>query len=468
MEIFSRFVTLVGSLLLILVWPPFVQAQSGDFSYQGNLIVSGQPANGNFDIEFALFDALANGAQIGSTLTRTNVSATNGAFSVVLNFPGAFSGPPRFVELRVRPAGGGAYVTLAPRQLVTSTPYAIRSSNSNAADTATTANNAGNLNNQPSSFYTNAGNLSTGTLPSARLAGTYSQALNLSNTSNMYAGSGSALTSLDASNISAGTLSDARLSGNVAFKNSINNFTNTNSFNFGTKSLQIRNDSGLVPGLNVTGSGGNLGILRLRNSLEIWPSDDASRSGYLDVRNAAGSSSISLNGENGNITSTGTITTANLNATTAISAPNLPAIKAAQTFRDARGLGPNRITVNNSFQTLETLNVNVPASGFLLLTATANIASVWVSSSGGLTVIRGHLKIEETTSGSPTQLVEKTSYLIPITTASVNNAADVIVVSWVVPVSAAGQRSFQSVITADGGLYIYTTTLSAQYFPNSL
>ncbi|MDM7920763.1 MAG: hypothetical protein QUS14_00570 [Pyrinomonadaceae bacterium] len=435
----------------------FVQTgigQTNDFSYQGSLNISGQPATGSYDMEFALFDSLSGGLQTGSTLTRTNVVVSNGVFTVTLNFGSVFTGAARFLEIRVRPAGGGAYTLLTPRQAVSSSPYAVRSASSANADVAATATN---LNNQPASFYTNAGNLSSGTLPSARLAGTYSQALNLSNASNVFAGSGSALTSLDAGNISTGTLADGRLSGNVPLENGINNFTNTNSFNFGTKSLQVRNDSGLVPGLNVTGTGGNLGILRLRNAIEIWPSDDASRAGNLDVRNPAGNATITLNGASGNITATGNINGA-----------NTPAIKVAQTFRDARTLGPNRIFVQDSFQNLETLTVNVPAEGYLLLTATANIASVWVSSSGGLQVIKGHLKIEETTSGSPVQLVEHSSYLIPITTNSANQAADVAVVSWVVPVASAGQRTFRSAITVEGGLYVYTTSLSAQYFPNSL
>lgn len=454
MHFLSQAGLLCASLMLLLSVALTSHTQTNDLNYQGSLNITGQPANGSYDMEFALFDSLSGGLQTGSTLTRTNVAVSNGVFTVSLNFGSVFTGAARFLEIRVRPAGGGAYTLLTPRQPVSSAPYAVRSASSANADVAATATN---LNNQPASFYTNAGNLSSGTLPSARLAGTYSQALNLSNASNVFAGSGSALASLDASNITAGTLADGRLSGNVPLENGINNFTNTNSFNFGTKSLQVRNDSGLVPGLNVTGTGSNLGILRLRNAIEIWPSDDASRAGNLDIRNSAGNAMISMNGASGNITASGNINGA-----------NTPAIKVAQTFRDARTLGPNRITVQDSFQNLETLTVNVPAEGYLLLTATANIASVWVSSSGGLQVVKGHLKIEETTSGSPVQLVEHSTYLIPIMTPSVNQAADVMVVSWVVPVASAGQRTFRSAITVEGGMYIYTTALSAQYFPNSL
>src|SRR5436190_238450 len=60
------------------------------------------------------------------------------------------------------------------------------------------------------------------------------------------------------------------------------------------KILQIRSDQGVVPGLNLTGTGGNLGILRLRNSLEVWPNDALTASGSIGVFSAAGPLTISL------------------------------------------------------------------------------------------------------------------------------------------------------------------------------
>lgn len=71
--------------------------------------------------------------------------------------------------------------------------------------------------------------------------------------------------------------------------------------------LQIRLDE-FVPGINVNNAGGNAGIMRLRNAMEIWPSDDGTRAGKLDIRNAAGTQTIVMNGANGSITATGTIT----------------------------------------------------------------------------------------------------------------------------------------------------------------
>ena len=119
-------------------------AQTTAFNYQGSLNSGGTPANGNHDFEFALFDSLAGGTQLGSTLTRGNVVVTNGVFSVSLDFGNQFPGATRFLEIRVRPSGGGAFTPLAPRQAANSSPYSIRSLNAETAANAANATNATN------------------------------------------------------------------------------------------------------------------------------------------------------------------------------------------------------------------------------------------------------------------------------------------------------------------------------------
>ncbi|HUT25170.1 MAG TPA: hypothetical protein VM492_12565, partial [Sumerlaeia bacterium] len=61
------------------------------------------------------------------TVTKTNVAVANGSFTVTLDFgAGAFNGDARWLEIGVRTAGsGGLYTTLAPRQRLTPTPYAL-------------------------------------------------------------------------------------------------------------------------------------------------------------------------------------------------------------------------------------------------------------------------------------------------------------------------------------------------------
>lgn len=112
------------------------QAQTAGFTYQGKLTDGGQPANGTFDLEFKLFDAVSGGAQQGSTLTREDVVVTGGVFTVQLDFgANAFPGAARFLEIGVRPgANTGVFTLLTPRQPVQSTPYALRSLNAVSAD----------------------------------------------------------------------------------------------------------------------------------------------------------------------------------------------------------------------------------------------------------------------------------------------------------------------------------------------
>lgn len=119
-----------------------VWGQTSEITYQGQLQNSSVPANGSFDFAFALFDG--GGAQIGPTLTRSGVAVAGGIFSVNLDFGAGFPGATRFLEIRVRQAGGGAFTTLSPRQPVTSAPYSIKSLTASTADNATNAANAAN------------------------------------------------------------------------------------------------------------------------------------------------------------------------------------------------------------------------------------------------------------------------------------------------------------------------------------
>lgn len=128
--------------LLFFVFAAAAHAQGSRFTYQGSLKVSGQPANGNFDIQFDLFPSIAGGSSVG-TQTVTNVAVVNGNFTVILDFGSdVFTGVSRFLEVAFRPAGSGAYTTLAPRTEVTSVPFAVQSLNSENASLATNATNA--------------------------------------------------------------------------------------------------------------------------------------------------------------------------------------------------------------------------------------------------------------------------------------------------------------------------------------
>jgi hypothetical protein len=112
-----------------------VFAQTTMFAHQGKLDFDGVPANGQFDFQFKLFDALSGGTQQGATAEQLSVEVSNGDYKVNLDFGATvFSGADRFLEVSFRPTGGSTYTTLTPRQQITSTPYGIRSLVATSAD----------------------------------------------------------------------------------------------------------------------------------------------------------------------------------------------------------------------------------------------------------------------------------------------------------------------------------------------
>jgi hypothetical protein len=161
----------------LLLTPLTVDAQTTSFNYQGRLTDGGNPANGSFQMQFKLFDALAGGTQIGSTLTDVPVTASNGVFSARLDFGSApLAGADRWIEIAVRRNSGESYVTLSPREQIVSSPYAVKSLTADTATTAvnatnaTTAANASQLGGLPPSRYVQtdaSGNVGIGVAPAA-------------------------------------------------------------------------------------------------------------------------------------------------------------------------------------------------------------------------------------------------------------------------------------------------------------
>jgi len=111
---------------LILLSAAVVSAQTSAFSYQGRLTDGSSAANSPYDMEFALYDAVSGGNQVGATLTQTSVNVSQGIFTVTLDFGAdAFTGPKRYLEIRVKKTTDTVYTTLTPRQFITSAPYSV-------------------------------------------------------------------------------------------------------------------------------------------------------------------------------------------------------------------------------------------------------------------------------------------------------------------------------------------------------
>ncbi len=124
--IILSFVAVIAILLVGLPGPVAAQGVGTAFTYQGRLTDSGSPANGENDFEFKLFGAETGGTQVGSTLTRDNVTVTDGFFGVELDFGDVFNGDSRWLEIAVRPgASTGSYTALSPRQRIAAAPYAF-------------------------------------------------------------------------------------------------------------------------------------------------------------------------------------------------------------------------------------------------------------------------------------------------------------------------------------------------------
>lgn len=95
------------------------------FTYQGKLSDGGSAASGAYDFEFALYnDALAGMAL--DTVTVPALFVDVGLVNTAVDFTDVpYNGQALWVEVRVRRVGVSSYTTLAPRQALGATPYAL-------------------------------------------------------------------------------------------------------------------------------------------------------------------------------------------------------------------------------------------------------------------------------------------------------------------------------------------------------
>lgn len=188
-----RFLRSWGARLLSLIASAgLAWAQGTAFSYQGQLTDGAAAANGTYDLRFTLWNAATAGDPQGATLTQAGVGVTNGLFNATLDFGTQFTGADRWLEIAVRTNGAATFTTLAERQPILPTPYAIH-----AGSAATATSFTGQLS---ASQITN-------TLSAAQIPNLDASKI----TSGTFAGNGSGLTSLNASQLAAGTVPAARI-----------------------------------------------------------------------------------------------------------------------------------------------------------------------------------------------------------------------------------------------------------------
>jgi len=169
----------MGSALVSLLMgaPPPASGQGTAFTYQGQLLEGGAPANGWYDFQFAIHNDPGGGPPQAGPLPVDAVPVSNGLFTVTLNFGGGvFDGAALWLGIEVKTnASPDPYTPLTPLQPLTAAPYAVL---------------AGTLG---------------GNLPDPCLAGFYSQRVTLSNSSNVffgaYQGDGRSLSNVNATTL---------------------------------------------------------------------------------------------------------------------------------------------------------------------------------------------------------------------------------------------------------------------------
>src|SRR5260221_769354 len=231
-----------------------------EFTYQGRLMDGGNAAHGLYELRLGVFASSLGGNPMGNLVTNRNVAVSNGLFTTTVDFgAGIFDGAALWLELGARTNGSVAdFGTLAPRQPLTPSPYALYATNAGAAAVARLADAVA-----PNSVTGNG--VQNSTLTADKIANgqvvktlngltdnvtiAAGAGLNLSGTtfSTAFAGTGIATTtahsdhnhdaiyaplvhSHSAADIVSGILSDARLSTNVGRLNANQVFTGSNIF----------------------------------------------------------------------------------------------------------------------------------------------------------------------------------------------------------------------------------------------
>ncbi|MGA2245856.1 MAG: tail fiber domain-containing protein [Verrucomicrobiota bacterium] len=118
-------------LALSLLNPsPATLAQGTAFTYQGQLQNNGSPSSGTYSLIFSVFTTNSGGSAVAGPVTNAGVAVVNGLFQVRVDFGNAvWNGATNWLQIGVASNGVPPFTTLAPRQELTPTPYAIYAEN---------------------------------------------------------------------------------------------------------------------------------------------------------------------------------------------------------------------------------------------------------------------------------------------------------------------------------------------------
>lgn len=99
-----------------------------EFTYQGHLKQNGTAFSGNADLRFELWTAAVGGSAVTAQVGPDNVAVQSGLVTASVDFgQEIFSQHSAlWLQVYVRPSGGGAFTPLTPRQPITAAPMALQ------------------------------------------------------------------------------------------------------------------------------------------------------------------------------------------------------------------------------------------------------------------------------------------------------------------------------------------------------
>lgn len=116
------------ALMALIASPAWPTPLGTSFTYQAYLSDSEQPANGVYDLQFALYTVSTDGSAAG-TVSIDDFTVVHGLISASLDFTDLpFNGQALWIEVRVRDAGAtGNYTIVRPRHRLHYVPFALYS-----------------------------------------------------------------------------------------------------------------------------------------------------------------------------------------------------------------------------------------------------------------------------------------------------------------------------------------------------
>jgi len=107
-----------------------LHAQGTAFTYQGQLLNNGVPANGTYNLRFSLSTNSTGGTAIAGPVTNNAVAVSNGLFTVAIDFGSSiWNGETNWLQIDVASNNVTSFTALSPRQPITPVPYAITAGN---------------------------------------------------------------------------------------------------------------------------------------------------------------------------------------------------------------------------------------------------------------------------------------------------------------------------------------------------